>query len=157
MDCSFSKMERDSQENISEVGKGTRDSYKKKGPSDYYFWVVDEVKSTYSLYTNQQILDYFFRDYRIACLGKEHFLECLPCKPSDRAYHIAQVSDDKEPIFFFVYDIFFSTVGIKLPFTNSSLNANLLIVIIKTQNKKSFAMSQLLMNSNPSPFCKSYY
>ena len=38
-------MERDSQENVSKVGKGTGDSSKKKGPSDYYFWVINEVKN----------------------------------------------------------------------------------------------------------------
>ena len=103
-------MEKDPQRNVSE-------SSKKKGPSDYYFWVLEEVKNAYSLYTDQNILDHFLRDCSIAHLTKEHFVVCFPCKPNDWVCHIGKLTDDKEPVFLFVYDIFFSTLGVRLPFT----------------------------------------
>ena len=43
----------------------------------------------------------------IAWPGQENFVECLHCKPSDWAYHIAKLSNDKEPALFFVYDVLF--------------------------------------------------
>ena len=39
---SLSKMEKDFCETIKNVGGPS----KKKGPSDYYFWVIDEVKNS---------------------------------------------------------------------------------------------------------------
>ena len=76
-------MERESLENTSKVVKDIGNSSKKKGPSDYYFWVIDEVKNAYSLYFNQYILDHLLRDYKIAHLRREHFIKCLPCKPNN--------------------------------------------------------------------------
>lgn len=78
---------------------------------------MDEVKNSYSLCTDQQILDSFLRDYRVARSSWEHFVECLPCKPIDRAYHIDKLSDDKESDFFFVYNVFFSILSVRLHFT----------------------------------------
>ena len=61
-------MESDLQENV----KSVRDSSRKKRNLDFYFWVAEEVENAYSLYINQNILDHFLRNYRIACSGKEH-------------------------------------------------------------------------------------
>ena len=76
-------MEIDYQENTSMVGKDVGDSSKKKGKLDFYFWVTNEVKNAYSLYTNQNILNHFLRDSRLARFGWEHFVVSLPCKPSN--------------------------------------------------------------------------
>ena len=100
-----------------EITKNVGGLFKKKGSSYYYFWVVDEVKNSHSLHTDQQILDHFLRDYRVAHRGHEYFVECFPCKPNDQACHIAKLFYDKEPTFFFVDDILFSTLGIRLPFS----------------------------------------
>ena len=128
------KMEKNSQKNVSKVSKCVRESSKKKGPSNYYFWVAHKVKNSYSLYIDQQILDHFLRDYRIAYPGKDHFVECLPCKPSDhQACHIAKLSNDKEPTFFFVYDVFFSTLGFKLPFSSFEVECLDFINVALTQ------------------------
>ena len=50
-------MERNSQENV----KNVQDSSKKKGKLDFNFWAAEEVKNAYSLYTDQNILNYFLR------------------------------------------------------------------------------------------------
>ena len=106
-------MEKDFRGTIKSIGGRST----KKEPSDYYFWVVDEVKISQSLYSNQQILDYFLREFEVTRPEQEHFVDCLPCKPSGRACHIAKVFDDKELTFFFVCDVLFSSLGIRLPFT----------------------------------------
>ena len=45
---SWSKMERNPQENVKNDG----DSSKEKGKLDFYFWVAEEVKNAYFLYTD---------------------------------------------------------------------------------------------------------
>ena len=61
----------------SEIVKGTGGSIKKKRLSNYYFWVVNEVKNSFSLYTDKQILNHFLQDYTIARPNREHFIECF--------------------------------------------------------------------------------
>ena len=127
-------MERNPQENVKNDG----DSSKEKGKLDFYFWVAEEVKNAYFLYTDQNILDHFLRDYRKTCSGKEHFVICSPCRPSDRVCHINKTSDDSSPNFFFVYDVFFTTLGLRLPYTDFE---------VECLNYINVAPSQLHLNS----------
>ena len=64
-------------------------------------------------YIDQEILGHFLWDYRVAYPRKEHFVECLLYRPNNWAYHIGKLSDDKELIFFFIYDVFFSTFEVE--------------------------------------------
>ena len=101
-----------------ESAKGVKCSTQKKGKLDFYFRVINGVKNAYSLYTNQHILDHFLRDNRITHSGEEQFVVCLPCKLSDRVSHVNRASDDTESKFFFMYDIFFTILGLRLSFTD---------------------------------------
>ena len=76
------------------------------------------ILHAYSLYTDQNILDHFLRDSRIACSEKEHFVICSPYRPNDQVYHVNKSFNNSVPIFFFVYDVFFTTLGLRLPFTD---------------------------------------
>ena len=90
----------------------------KKGKLDFYFWVIDDVKNAYSLYTNQHILDHFLRDPRIIYFGKKCLVICSSCNPSHRVFNVNMASNDLELNFFFVYDVFFTIVDLRLPFTD---------------------------------------
>ena len=80
--------------------------------------MTDKVKNIYSLYPDQHILDHFLRDTRITHSGEEQLVVYLPYKPSDRVYHVNKASNDSKPNFFFVYDFFFTTLDLRLLFTD---------------------------------------
>ena len=69
----------------------------------------------------------------VAYPEKDHFVECFPCRPNDRACHIAKMFDDKEPTFFFVYDVFFSTLGVRFTFSQFEVKCLDFINIALTQ------------------------
>ena len=100
--------------------------------------MTDEVKNAYSLYMEEHILHHFLGDSTITDSGKEHLVVCPPCKPNDRVCHINRAFDDIEPNFFFVRDVFFTTLGLRLPFTNFE---------VKCLNFVNVAPSQLYSNS----------
>ena len=131
-------MERDLQENVMNV----RDSSKKKRKLDFYFWVAEEVKNAYSLYTDQNILNHFLRDYRIAHSRKEHFVICSPYRPNDQVCHVNKAFDDSLPNFFFIYYVFFTTLGLRLPFTDPFTDFE-----IECLNNINVAPSQLHLDS----------
>ena len=95
--------------------------------------MVDKVKNAYSLYSDQQILDHFPRDSRVARPRREHFVVCSPCKLSDRVCHISNVTNDTVSAFFFVYVIFFSTLGIRLLFTDFEVKCLNFLSVTPTQ------------------------
>ena len=122
------------------MGKGPQES----SALDFYFWATNEVKNAYSLYANQYILDHFLRDTRITHSGEDHLVIYSPCKLNDRVCHINKASNDLEPNFFFVYDVFFSTLGLRLPFIDFEIDyLNFLNIVLSQLHPNSWTLFQV--------------